>query len=430
MYNVYDIAGTTSRPRTFARSADAPAVDSLAVKDINTDGIFKTGRRVDPQRPAHTVHGRVITDDDPAMFTQPRTRDAGRPFNSLTTADIEGATTHFAMEVPVGGIAPERRRHFRVTNFVGDVAGSEANSAKRGLDHARGTNPNERDYTLLEGRRHTAEELAVGKSWYNAASSVLQAEAGQYVSAKAIGSTGMSIGVGPPAVAYSRKLMDPRDAELAVLKGQVDTLRRERDEVINLAASGRATSAASLSATAAFGATRYRGSEEDGPVVPLAGGLLLDPSPAFTAGRGEPARETTRLAAAAPVAAPPSQVPPTPAPQQLSATAAYTSAATVRASTLSANARNIIGVLPAFDSTALLSPTGAMRNSGSLDRTLDGDKAVPRGTSKFVGVPAPSTRIAPPATSTHAAAVRTAAAREIAREALEVKGLPSMGKAR
>jgi len=114
------------------------------------------------------IHGRVVFDDDNGMYVRP-TQDfkgAGtRPFNPLMTDDIEGARAGKEADVTVGGIPMEKRRFWGVTNMVADVPGSQVGSKAPGLTTVRMTDPNERDYVLLDGRRWNAEELTVGKSW-------------------------------------------------------------------------------------------------------------------------------------------------------------------------------------------------------------------------------------------------------------------------
>lgn len=445
--SVDDIAGTRARPRTFERAAP---LDSLAVGDINRDGLFKSARRVDPLRPAHVVHGRVVTDDDPAQYTKPRTRDAGRPFLPLVTADIEGAQTHFAQEVPVGGILPEQRRHYRVTNFVADIPGARAGSRKPGLASARATDPNERDYVLLEGRRLGADELAVGKNWYNAAATVIAAEAGEAAAAMPVGRAGVGLGVGP-AMQFAKRVLDPRDAEIAALRGAVSTLRAER-ELLALSASlgGRAAAGGAAEPAAdapAHGAAKHRGSTA---IPPPAHDTPLAPSAAFTADRGEERGEAAPKHAHAPrpdpalaelearkaVAAAAALASPAPPPPRVAATLEYDPVAALRATVTAANARNVIGVIPAFPSAtvgggapggaALGATAGTLRATGRLDRNLETGpaSAVPRGPDKFAAVAPSVAAMVLPLQSHHAAAVARMAAREVANEAAMVRDLP------
>jgi hypothetical protein len=181
------------------------------------------------------IHGRVVYDDDGGMYVRPtqEPRGAGtRPFNPLVTDDIEGARAGKESEVTVGGIPMDRRRFWGVTNMVADVPGSQVGSKAPGLTTVRMTDPNERDYVLLDGRRWNAEELAVGKSWYNAATTILAAEAADQAATMSFGRTGIAAAVAP-AHNYAKKILDPRDAELARMRGEVETLRRER-EVLQL----------------------------------------------------------------------------------------------------------------------------------------------------------------------------------------------------
>jgi hypothetical protein len=225
--SVADIAGTAPSART--REARHEHVDAnLHVRDINAFRTFRSQRRSDPQRPAFAVHGRVVRDEDPGMFVAPPRPAAQHPDFSLTTADIDGATACDAKEPMVGGIKPENRRDYRVTNFVADIAGTSPGSKKRGLATLRGTDPLERDYVMLDGRGLDASELAVGKSWYGAATAILAAEAAAENATMLIGRSKLQDGVAP-FVDYSKRIVDPRDAELARLRGAAATLARERD---------------------------------------------------------------------------------------------------------------------------------------------------------------------------------------------------------
>jgi hypothetical protein len=129
--SVADIAGAAPSART--RDARHEHVDAnLHVRDINAFRTFRSQRRSDPQRPAFAVHGRVVRDEDPGMFVAPPKPAAARPDFSLTTADIDGAFACDAKEPIVGGIRPENRRDYRVTNFIADIRGTVALAKKYG----------------------------------------------------------------------------------------------------------------------------------------------------------------------------------------------------------------------------------------------------------------------------------------------------------
>jgi len=233
-----DIAGTHARARTQIvqgiQSYDAHA-DSMQVRDINEDGLkpvgFRSKRRTDEMLPKYLVHGRVVYDDDNGMFVKGEPRGAGtRPFLPLVTEDIEGARAGRSSEVTVGGIPADKRRYWQVTNNISDIPGAQAMTRYHGLTSVRMTDPNERDYVLLDGRRWNAEELAIGKSWYNAAATILAAESAEMAATMPYGKTGIAAAVAP-LHNYTKKILDPRDAELARMRGELETLRREREVV-------------------------------------------------------------------------------------------------------------------------------------------------------------------------------------------------------
>ena len=270
--SVADIAGAAPSART--RDVRHEHVDAnLHVRDINAFRTFRSQRRSDPQRPAFAVHGRVVRDEDPGMFVAPPKPAAAHPDFSLTTADIDGAFACDAKEPIVGGIKPENRRDYRVTNFVADIPGASPGSKKKGLTTLRGTDPLERDYVMLDGRQLDPSELTVGKSWYGAATAILAAEAAAENSTMLIGRSKLQEGVAPFAD-YSKRIVDPRDAELARLRGAAATLARERD-LLALSAQLKETArgareGAELIATgaAALGSDAPRGDQAAPPFVP------------------------------------------------------------------------------------------------------------------------------------------------------------------
>lgn len=272
---VSDIEGTAPKSRVLPPREDR---DTLNVVDINNDGVFKSTRRVDPLRPAFVIHGRVVADDDPDMFSKSNMGAIGahakqlrkdtllqegfeevanatlralpsRPMYSLLTDDIPGAQANNDLEAKVSGIPPYRRRHFRVTNHIADIKGSAAGSFRRGVRTIRGTDPNERDYVLLDGRHLEPDEMTVGKSWFNAATTIIAAEAADNALSLPFGRTNVSRSV-PPTMRYATKVLDPREAENAHLRGTVEALKKE-NEIYRLS-SQVANSDASLGDTAAM----------------------------------------------------------------------------------------------------------------------------------------------------------------------------------
>jgi hypothetical protein len=81
--NIDDIAGTrpVKRMRVIAREHG-----SLDVRDINTDGIFRSARITNPLDPVYVHHGEQIRADDPRVRRPPP-----RPGGPAGAEDIEGA---------------------------------------------------------------------------------------------------------------------------------------------------------------------------------------------------------------------------------------------------------------------------------------------------------------------------------------------------
>jgi len=151
-HTVDDIEGTQVgwRPR-HQRHTD-PDRDIINVQDINTSG-FKTLRVTDPLNPCHYVNGMELR-DDPLSKPKglPGARDGGwAPNLSLTTQDIEGAVPGWKPKHVNGGIPEEHRRHFRNTNFVGDIAGAQADTLVHGIRTMRVSDPMQPTYASLDG---------------------------------------------------------------------------------------------------------------------------------------------------------------------------------------------------------------------------------------------------------------------------------------
>lgn len=197
--SVQDIAGATvqaPRERNFTRSLD--------VTDILSDGKRHSKRVSDPQAPKHTIHGMRV-EDDPLSKPRSKHHATNTPFYALTTHDIEGAVPGWKPKHKMGGVAPDKRRHFRNTNFVGDIPGTTAGSRQRGLTSKRHTNPNAPSYTPLEGRAYRPP--------------------GASATSRSGSASLANIGARPsPSAARARRTADPRDAELAALRQQVAAL--------------------------------------------------------------------------------------------------------------------------------------------------------------------------------------------------------------
>lgn len=149
---VDDIEGAQSgwKPRHLRARLDASPLDhTLNVSDI-TGGGFHTRRATNPLTPAYRVNGMDIADDPVRSRPRalPKARDS--PFYPLTTADIEGAQSGWR---PVPQMNPplEARRHFRNTNFMGDIPGAQADTVKHSICTDRHVNPLNPVYASLDG---------------------------------------------------------------------------------------------------------------------------------------------------------------------------------------------------------------------------------------------------------------------------------------
>jgi hypothetical protein len=134
------------------RRKEWPERHIMAVADINEEG-FKSKRVTDPLDAEYRVNGMSIL-NDPRMKPKglPEARDGGRaPYLSLMTQDIEGAVPGWKPKHLNGGIPEEARRHFRNTNFVGDVQGALADSLRHGIVTNRVVDPLAPAYQSLDG---------------------------------------------------------------------------------------------------------------------------------------------------------------------------------------------------------------------------------------------------------------------------------------
>ncbi|CAM9664957.1 unnamed protein product [Ectocarpus sp. 12 AP-2014] len=150
---VEDIEGAQSgwKPRhRRARHEAAPLDHCLNVSDI-TGGGFRTRRATNPLTPSYRVNGMDVADDP--VKSRPRALPKAKdgPFYPLTTADIEGATPGWR---PLPQVNPplEARRHFRNTNFMGDIPGAQADTVKHSICTERHVNPLNPVYDSLDGK--------------------------------------------------------------------------------------------------------------------------------------------------------------------------------------------------------------------------------------------------------------------------------------
>eukprot|EP00903_Cladosiphon_okamuranus_P013663 g12724.t1 len=196
---VDDIEGAQSgwKPRhQRARHESAPLDHCLNVSDI-TGGGFRTRRVTNPLTPSYRVNGMDVADDP--VKTRPRGLPKAKdgPFYPLTTADIEGAAPGWR---PLPQVNPpiEARRHFRNTNFLGDVPGAQADTVKHSICTERHINPLNPVYASLDGeplanpQTPLYKEPACVEAEAQLDKSIAAAEAGAAAPASAVASAGPS----------------------------------------------------------------------------------------------------------------------------------------------------------------------------------------------------------------------------------------------
>mmetsp|Transcript_18597 Transcript_18597/g.43316 ORF Transcript_18597/g.43316 Transcript_18597/m.43316 type:complete len:469 (-) Transcript_18597:199-1605(-) len=172
-YNVSDIAGTKPKPlfrfqqrnstvndiegaqpgwkprHQRVRHESNPITHQFNVRDI-TDTGFKSTRVTDPLRPQYTVNGMYVTDDFEKTMPKKLPSAAQHDYFNLQTSDIEGAVSGWkpphAMQPPM-----EKRRQFRNTNFIGDIAGAQPDTVVHAIRTDRVTNPLQPVYQSLDG---------------------------------------------------------------------------------------------------------------------------------------------------------------------------------------------------------------------------------------------------------------------------------------
>lgn len=333
----------------------------------------------------------VVRDDDDSRARSPaKARDGSGDMFSLRTNDIEGAAPATWGSIKTGVIRLDQRKDFATTNRTDDLPGAHAGTLAKGIRSKRNeepTDPNERNYRLLDGRGMDSDDLLVGRGWYTAAAAAVAGEsAGRLpasgrpasepaaaVSGAGSTSTGLGMGAsmsmgmpglravpssplrastadraylaaaeeanrGPaltklqwvqeksralqhgaggisggsaaavpypqerPAVRMAKSLLDPRDAEIARLRGALEATRTGKHA--SLASSGSA--GALLGETSALGASVSRGGEaarEPEPPAPSHGGVGIADVGAGTGGLPPDlaiaARATARARAAA-----------------------------------------------------------------------------------------------------------------------------------
>lgn len=127
-----------------------------------TSGGFRTRRITNPLTPTYRVNGMDVADDPVKCRPRPPPKAKDGPFNPLTTADIEGATPGWR---PLPQVNPplEARRHFRNTNFMGDIPGAQADTVKHSICTERHVNPLNPVYASLDGEPLTNPQTPLYK---------------------------------------------------------------------------------------------------------------------------------------------------------------------------------------------------------------------------------------------------------------------------
>jgi hypothetical protein len=220
------------RPRHQRRG---PERDIINVQDINLSG-YKSNRVTDPLNPVHYVNGMEIS-DDPASKpkTLPPARDGGwAPTLSLTTQDIEGAVPGWKPKHVNGGIPEEHRRHFRNTNYIGDIAGTQADSLAHGIRTMRVSDPMAPTYASLDGAPLLDSARLPDYPDDNAQRfmrSTQMASRGQTIVSARGGTPGSARGYGPgPGTPMSQRSaygLSEKDRIIQQLTAEVGQLKRE-----------------------------------------------------------------------------------------------------------------------------------------------------------------------------------------------------------
>ncbi|CAM9738587.1 unnamed protein product [Chrysoparadoxa australica] len=149
---VADIEGASAgwKPRHIRARHEAPPLDhTLNVKDITQSG-FTSMRQTNPLQPSYTVNGMVVEDDPVKSRPRALPRQKAEPYRTLTTSDIEGAQCGWR---PFHKTYPplDQRRHFRNTNFIGDIPGAQPDTVQHAIRTSRVVNPLNPSYVSLDG---------------------------------------------------------------------------------------------------------------------------------------------------------------------------------------------------------------------------------------------------------------------------------------
>ena len=146
-----DIVGTTPgwKPLCKVIRKINPPHNIMLTEDVVND-TWKTQRVQDPLDPVYVINGAVVKDDPQGSKPKKLPKKKNTPFYSLIADDIEGATAGW---IPPMELRPllEDRRHFRNTNFVGDITGAAADTVVHSIRTNRVVNPLLPTYISLDG---------------------------------------------------------------------------------------------------------------------------------------------------------------------------------------------------------------------------------------------------------------------------------------
>jgi hypothetical protein len=202
----------------------------------------------DPLAPSYTHHGDTIS-DPASMHHVPLYHARPGPFLSLTTSDIEGARPSVSADNRVGGTVISQRRDFLVSNNTADILGAQPGTHRSGLpERSVLTDPNARDYLLLDGTRSSQVSQAQERDAVCVCSRTLSHSPPSQVYARTgVGQSAYMAAVDGLAASTSsrddtaavqlRRNVDPRDVEIQRLRRQLEQQASGRS---GAAASGRA----------------------------------------------------------------------------------------------------------------------------------------------------------------------------------------------
>ena len=135
--------------RRNVRRNSKPLEVQLTLNDSKVKS-FATLRTVNCVEPVYDLGCGLVIADDPRYTKPRRARDQIQESHLLRTDDIIGANAQ-TKEVCLQIIPAARRREYRNTNFLGDIAGSGADSIRPGITTLRTTNPLNPAYASLDG---------------------------------------------------------------------------------------------------------------------------------------------------------------------------------------------------------------------------------------------------------------------------------------